>query len=489
MSHNDSRFKSVKSGFKWLSLASVTGRVVTFGMGICLARFYLSPSQFGLVNMAAICITAVDLIRDVGLVEALLKRDPLDDDSICTAFWLLLGFALTATLLVSVTAPLLAGAFHEPILTPYLRLLSISLILSSITAVPLALLQKSNRWKEYALSDFMVSVVASGSTLTYAICGAGAWSIILGTLTKGFVQIAYTWTVVKWRLRIQFSKQTAKQLLSFGKWITAVRFPDFFLYVTDNIYLGLYAGKQNLGYYSQPYNWISQPMNLFVFQVGKALYPNLASNQSDIERRDLFLKSYRVLCWLVIPLYVYMGVHAQLIVDVVFGPKWHKSGPILAWLCIAAISRALTADGVQGYFWACNRGKSYVWPQWIAIAFLFACMAWSRGTLNGKQIAILFTIGISIRGIINIIMLNTATAPATVRIMRCIVTALIPSVLLSLMSFYISKHISSCDCLQLLISLMTYSITILCCAVMTTSNINSLRRLLPHKIANNDLPK
>ena len=206
-------------------------------------------------------------------------------------------------------------------------------------------------------------------------------------------------------------------------------------------------------------------MNLFVFQVGKALYPNLASTQSDTERRDLFLKSYQVLCWLVIPLYVYMCVHAQLIVDVVFGPKWHKSGPILAWLCITAISRALTADGVQGYFWACNRGKSYVWPQWVAITFLFACMAWSRGAWDGRQIAILFTLGICIRGVLNIILLNTATAPATVRIIRCIVTALIPSVLLSLMSFHISKHISSSNCLQLLISLMTYSITILFCSL------------------------
>ncbi|MHB1460575.1 MAG: lipopolysaccharide biosynthesis protein [Armatimonadota bacterium] len=461
MTRGDTRFKSVKSGLKWLSLASIVGRIFTFGMGIVLARYYLTPAQFGIVNMAAIGIMAIDLVRDFGLVEALLKREPLDDKSIHTAMWLLTGFAAIACALMMVMAPWIATAFREPSLALYLRVMCLSLLLSGLSATPLALLQRQDRWKEYATSDFIITIVNSGSTLLFAVLGAGAWSLIYGMLAKGIIQIIYTWTVVKWKPRWIFDIKAAKEMLGFGKWVTAVRFPDFFMYVADNAYLGRYAGKQNLGYYSQPYNWISQPLNLFVLQVGKALYPNLAKSQSDIERRDLFLRSYRILCWLVIPVYVYVGIHAQLIVDVVFGSKWTQSGPIFAWLCVAAMVRALTADGVQGYFWACGRGKYYAWPQWVAIVFLIVCMVWSRGRWDGRQIAILFTAGISLRGIINIWLLSTKPVKLSRSALGVILQTLWPCVLLAWGCHYLSTHHITSMTLQLITSSLIYGAGIL----------------------------
>lgn len=439
MSQGETRYQSVKSGLKWLTLASIGGRIATFGMGIILARYYLTPSQFGLVNMAAISIMALDLIRDFGIIEALLKREKLDDDAINTAFWLLITFATIACIAVIALAPTIATLFHEPSLTAFLRVMCLSLLTSGLASVPLALLQRQDRWKNYASADFVFAIAGSVTTLLLALLGAREWSLVIGTVLKGVIQASYAWWLLRWHPRMSFSVSAAKEMLAFGKWVTAVRFPDFFMYFADNAYLGRYAGKQNLGYYSQPYNWIQQPLNLFVIQVGKALYPNLAKSHDDLERRDLFLRSYRVLCWLVVPTYVFLGFHAQLFVDVVYGSKWAPSGAILVWLCAAATVRALTADGLQGYFWASNRGKQYAWPLWLAIAFIFGSMLYSQGHWDGRQIAMLFTAAMSLRGFINIALLSTQAAPLTMEALSVAWSALWPCILVA----YVCSHVTS----------------------------------------------
>ena len=459
MSQGESQYSTVKSGLTWLVMGSISSRIITFGMGIILARHYLNPSQFGLVNMCAISIMALDLVRDFGIVEALLKREKLNDDSVNTAFWLMTLFAALACMVIMISAPAVASLFHEPSMTAYLRVMCFSLLISGLTAVPLALLQRHDRWQEYASTDFIVSVAGSFITLVLAVFGAREWSLVIGSVLKGVVQAIYVWVLLKWNPKMRFSIPIAKELLAFGKWITAVRFPDFFMYFSDNAYLGRYAGKQNLGYYSQPYNWIQQPLNLFILQVAKVLYPNLAKSIDDTERCELFVKSYRLLCFLVIPTYVFLGFHAQLFVDVVYGPKWAPSGAILMWLCAAATVRALTADGLQGYFWASTRGKQYAWPLWVAVTFIFGAMIYSRGTWDGKQIAMLFTAGMSIRGTINLFLLSTPTTPLSYRIIKVIWSILWPCILIVYTSLHMATTYIPNQTLQLLTSM-------LCCAVI-----------------------
>ncbi len=458
MSQVEKRYKSVVSGLKWLTLASIGGRIITFGMGIILARYYLSPAQFGLVNMAAISVMAFDLLRDFGLVEALLKREQSHDDASDTAFWLLTVFAAVAAIVVIILAPYVASVFHEPTLAGYLYVMCLSLITNGLAAVPLALLQKQDRWKAYASADAVFSIAGSAVILFLAVMGAREWSLVVGMLLKGIIQTLYAWWLVKWKPKLKFSWIQAKEMLSFGKWVTAVRFPDFFMYFADNAYLGRYAGKQNLGYYSQPYNWIQQPLNLFVSQIGKALYPNLAKSHDDLERRDLFLKSYRLLCWLVVPLYAFLGFHAQLFVDVIYGPKWAPSGQILMWLCAAATVRALTADGLQGYFWASNRGKQYAWPIWLSILFIFGAMVYSQGKWDGRQIAMLFTAGISLRGIINMTLLSTKSIKLSASTLKVLLSTLWPCVVFAWGCHYLATNYIGSLAIQLVTSCLVYGV-------------------------------
>ncbi len=474
MSQVENRYKSVVSGLKWLTLASIGGRIITFGMGIILARYYLTPAQFGLVNMAAISVMAFDLIRDFGLVEALLKREQLNDEAADTAFWLLTVFASMAAAVVIILAPHIAQVFHEPALASYLYVMCLSLVTNGLAAVPLALLQKQDRWKAYASADAVFAIAGSATVLLLAIMGAREWSLVIGIVLKGIIQTSYAWWLIKWHPKLKFSVKTAKEMLGFGKWVTAVRFPDLFMYFADNAYLGRYAGKQNLGYYSQPYNWIQQPLTLFVSQVGKALYPNLAKSHDDLERRDLFLKSYQLLCWLVVPLYAFLGCHAQLFVDVIYGPKWAPSGKILVWLCAAATVRALTADGLQGYFWASNRGKQYAWPIWVSILFIFGAMVYSQGKWDGRQIAMLFTAGISLRGIINLMLLSTKSVKLTGATVQKLMVAFWPCALLAWSCHYLVTLYIANMTLQLISSMMLYGAGILLLYVGITKKLVKL---------------
>ena len=95
--------ESAASGAKW-SLISVTGRRLTsLVTSIVLARL-LSPTDFGLVAMAAVFIGFIEILRDMDTSAGLVQTSRPTDELLSSVFWLNLGLGLVATGLLFSTA-------------------------------------------------------------------------------------------------------------------------------------------------------------------------------------------------------------------------------------------------------------------------------------------------------------------------------------------------------------------------------------------------
>lgn len=60
-------------GFKWTALNSFGNRIVSFLLGVVLARL-LSPQDYGVVGMTAIFFALASIMVDSGLSTALIRK-------------------------------------------------------------------------------------------------------------------------------------------------------------------------------------------------------------------------------------------------------------------------------------------------------------------------------------------------------------------------------------------------------------------------------
>src|SRR5215212_4973270 len=86
---------------------------LTFASQVALARL-LQPADFGLVAMVTPIIALVQLLADLGLLQAIVQRPDVTTRQIDAAFWITAAGSFGLTLLVMAASPLLAWMYGEP---------------------------------------------------------------------------------------------------------------------------------------------------------------------------------------------------------------------------------------------------------------------------------------------------------------------------------------------------------------------------------------
>lgn len=389
-------------GLVWVSTGAVGARLLTLVGSVLLARL-LAPQDFGLLNMALIAINALQIVLDLGLAQALIAQREEVEQAASTIFYTICAFSLSLALVLVLSAPSIAGILHQPAVAPILQVLALSIVIGSLATVPVALLQKAQRWRAQALVESLPSLVSTGVMVALALARFGVWSIVYGHIARALTQAVAVWWLMPWRPSGGIRRRFVRQLFRFGRWIVLDRVFSFIFLNADNAYLARWQGAQVLGYYALPYNWITLPVQYIVFQSNRVMFPLLSSLQEADEQRAVFLRVSRLLSFLLLPVYLFWVFHAEVFVLGLFGDKWSPSVPVLQWLAVYAIGRALVSGPVGSFFWATRRPELAVYPIWAGLACVLAGFAVFGGSLDAVGIAQLFTGGMLVRVLVTLV--------------------------------------------------------------------------------------
>ena len=80
-------------GFKWLFMAKISEKVLSFTTFVILARM-LSPSDFGIFAMAFIIIDGLNLFQNIGIDVAIIQDPEEDEIALHTGFFIFPLFGL-----------------------------------------------------------------------------------------------------------------------------------------------------------------------------------------------------------------------------------------------------------------------------------------------------------------------------------------------------------------------------------------------------------
>ncbi len=342
--HDDARALRGRavSNARWIAVS----RAVSIGVQLLslawLSRL-LSPADYGLVAMAMVVANLASLVRDMGMSQALIQRESLNDEAILTTFWFTVGVGLVLGAAVALASPLAALAFDTPGVAGILCLLAVTFPVLGTTTVHQALLERESRFPLLARIAAFSSVSGLAVGVTAAYLGAGAYSLALNSLTVALVSAGQLWFAAPFSPRWLWSRHEFRGIRQFSDYLVGFNLINYFSLNADSMIIGRFLGAGSLGLYSLAYRIVDFPVNNLTFVASSALFPVMSRQQAvPEEMANLYLRTLAMIAFVTAPMMAGLIVLREPFIEVVLGSKWLGMSDVLMWLSAVGFVNSLT---------------------------------------------------------------------------------------------------------------------------------------------------
>lgn len=329
--------KQTISGIIWSGIERFSVQGIQFLIMIIMARL-LTPKDYGLVGMLTVFIAIAQTLIDSGFSQALIRKQNRTETDNSTVFYFNIVVGLFIYLIFYLTAPLIANFYRTPSLTPIMRVISLGVIFNSLAVVQRALLTIRLDFKTQAKASLLGVIFSGISGIIMAYKDFGVWSIVAQQLTNLGLSTLLLWIFAKWHPIGIFSKDSFKELFSFGSKLLASGLLNT-LY--NNIYLiiiGKLFSASQLGYYTRAQQFSDFPSSNLTGILQRVTYPVLCKIQDDKEKlAHAYRKFLRISAFIIFPLMVGLSAVGEPFILLLLKEQWRFAATILQIICFSAM--------------------------------------------------------------------------------------------------------------------------------------------------------
>jgi O-antigen/teichoic acid export membrane protein len=335
------RQKAAK-GILWSVIQKWGREGISFLTFVFLSRL-VAPEAFGLIAMAAVFTTFVSIFLDQGFGAAVVQRMDLEREHLDTAFWISALTGVVLTLASLAVSGWVAALYKEPQLAPVLRWLSLSFVISALSSIQIAILQRELAFKSLAARSLVATLAGGIVGVGLAFAGFGVWSLVAQQLTNGLAAAIVLWRASSWRPGFHVSRKHYKELFTFGVSIVGNNALDVLVRRSDDFLIGYFLGATALGYYTVGYRLLLVIIRLVTGITNAVAFPTFSRLQHKPGRmRDAFYKVTQYTSLLAFPIFIGLAVVAPELVPVVFGAQWLPSVPVMQVLAVIGILQSVS---------------------------------------------------------------------------------------------------------------------------------------------------
>ena len=195
---------SVLSSLFWKSLERGGVSGVQFIVQIILARLLL-PEDYGIIALIVVFIAISQTFVQSGLGTALIQKKEVTDEDYSSVFYLSLGVALVFYGILFLAAPFIAAFYNQPLITPVLRVLGLTLFFGAVNAIQNAVIARNFQFRKLFVSSLGAVLLSGVVGIAMAYAGHGVWALVGQQLTSIIALCLIMWFTVKWRPKLLFS--------------------------------------------------------------------------------------------------------------------------------------------------------------------------------------------------------------------------------------------------------------------------------------------
>lgn len=330
--------KDIIKGISWIGLLRFLTKAVGFLETLILAKI-LIPSQFGAYGVALLSLGVLEVLTETGVNLVLIQEE--DVDAYISSAWVVsIVRGILISLILFLTAPLIAGFFHSPQSLLLLELIALAPLLRGFINPAVVKLQKDLLFGKDFRYRTVVLIIDTATSITLTYLTKNPVGIVIGLLVGICVELGLSFFIVFPRPNVSFQRAYVTKLFHRGKWATGSAIFDYLFFNVDNIVVGRLLGTSALGVYQLGYSLAVIPLNEVgsVFShVTSPVFVKISGTQGRLKRA--FFQTLSGIFLLTVPVALFFILFPAFFLYLL-GAKWQGVTTILPILAILGLVKA-----------------------------------------------------------------------------------------------------------------------------------------------------
>lgn len=333
--------KSIKSGFLWLGIASTLSQILG-AVTMVIAMIFMTKEDIGIATLALSFAVIVEAFNSLGTNQALLQAKTISPEETHSVFWFASAFGIAILLIALPLAWPVAYFYNNNALIPLFITSMVKLPLVCTAAVPLQLINRRLEYQKISAINTLTMLTCSILKITLAICGLGAWSLVIGDTAYGLGTLTGAFICSKYRPKFHFKWSECKRFINFGIKTCLSNAISQFNKNLHFLIVGKFLGEGVLGIYKIAYELAMTPALALFVVVTKSSFPVFSKLQ---DKRDELTTLFQ---WNQKNIALFAAIAAAAILFIaedIFGlipkPEWMQASTLIPYLLALSFFRSI----------------------------------------------------------------------------------------------------------------------------------------------------
>ena len=326
--------KKILVNFIWRFAERCGAQLVTFIVSIVLARI-LAPEDYGTIALITVFTTILQVFVDSGLGTALIQKKNADDMDFSSVFYFNFIVCIILYICMFFSAPFISKFYNDNSLTPVIRVISLTIVISGVKGIQQAYVSKYMMFKRFFFSTIGGTIFSAILGIILAYEGCGVWALVAQQLSNTAIDTLILWLTVKWRPKRIFSWKRLKALLSFGWKLLLSSLLDTCYSNLRNLIIGKLYSSADLAFYNQGDKFPKVIVTNVNTSIDSVLLPTMSGAQDNRERvKNMTRRAIKTSTYIMAPFMMGLAFCAEPIVRLVLTDKWLPCVVFLRIFCI-----------------------------------------------------------------------------------------------------------------------------------------------------------
>jgi O-antigen/teichoic acid export membrane protein len=347
---------SVRRSLGITGLAEIATFLLSLLSAIVVSRL-LRPDEIGIFSVAVSILGFAHILREFGVGQYLVQLREITREHLRAAFTIMLIISWSmAALLFIVRYPLAAFYTHEGI-AEVLALLAINFVLLPFGSPILALLKRQMEFGKVAAVSLTSTCVQVSVTITTAWAGESYLSMAWGSIAGNTTTVIFLSLLRPEYALLLPTAGGLRKVLGFGSKTSVTAIVGELGASGPDLILGRTLGFDAVAFFSRALSLNNMLLWKVYAVIRQVYFPAFSKGvREGYDAATLYYQSITLVVGVIAPLAAVMTILADIIILLLFGPQWERSGHLAVVLCafeliqmpILLAHTSLTATGHVG---------------------------------------------------------------------------------------------------------------------------------------------
>lgn len=367
--------RKLASGAAWTLGGYGVAQVIRFATSMAVTRL-LAPELFGIMLIVNTVRTGAELLSDIGIGQSVIRSPRGEEPAFYNTAWTLqVGRGLALFLICALLAFPISAIYGIPELLYVLPAAGSTLLITGFTSMALPILRRRMSFPRLAVFEVVTALLYSVFQIAVAFIYPTIWALVIGLIFGSLVLVAGSFRLKELRHHFSIDRDSVKEIISFGKWITLSSIVFFATMNLDRLYFPAVITLQTLGIFAIARTITDIVSAVFTRINNSILFPHISS-ESERPRDQLrehvakIRHKFLLISGAAVGL---LAASADLLVAVLFDHRYHSAGWMASVLTIG-VWFAILASTAEAALLGLGRPQTATFSNSVKLVWLVGAL-------------------------------------------------------------------------------------------------------------------